>query len=102
MTNARLAYASGGKRFVRPNCRDRPGRAPNEPDMDITQLTDEQLIAETRGSASRLSFYNAAEGANYRNEAVGRAFAQSRYRECREELERRGIELVFEPGEYLL
>ena len=61
--------------------------------------TDNDVLEEYNNMASRLSYYNAAEG-NWRQETQARLACQKEYREVMKEVNDRGLE--FENRGYLL
>lgn len=72
-------------------------RLPCAAQPDYSAHNDAQLLGEAKRLARRVSFFNAAEG-NWSAEAEARSAANSAFRACRAELERRGIEFVNEGG----
>ena len=67
---------------------------------EINALEDDHLIEAMHSAASDLSYYNAAEGQDYRNEAAGRHAANEHYRALATEIKNRN--LSFSTEGYLL
>jgi hypothetical protein len=67
--------------------------------LDFKDWSDKDVLEEAHNVASRLSYYNAAEG-NWRQEAAARGECQKEYREVMKEVYARGLE--FENRGYLL
>ena len=66
---------------------------------DFTNYTDDEVLTEAHNVASRLSYYNAAEG-NWSREAEARSACQKEWNAIMNEVRSRGLE--FENRGYLL
>lgn len=66
---------------------------------DYTTLTDEELIKEVHDLASRVSYYNAAEG-NWSQETEARNEVKAKFWKAQDEMATRGID--FENKGYLI
>lgn len=59
---------------------------------ELETLSDEQLIERLKSLAANVSYYNAAEGDCYRQEAGARGEAKRKFGECKDECRGRGID----------
>lgn len=56
-------------------------------------MTDQELLDLYVKEANNLSYYNAAEGGSYREEALARAACRTRYLAVKQQVLDRGLEL---------
>lgn len=61
--------------------------------QDFTKLSNEELIQLTHTLASRVSFYNAAEG-NWSKETADRLSTQAEFRAARDAMQERKLDFV--------
>lgn len=63
-------------------------------------MTDQELLDLYVKEANNLSYYNAAEGGSYREEASARAACRARYLEVKKQILDRNLELP--KGDFLI